>query len=151
MKPWLVELLCAIGGGLVVAVLIWAWTNLLPLIMQRFYRDEPRIDRCRWKTTFQEENREYHEIVTLRQKGRRIQGQIDLHEEGSGVTSYLFEGVFKHLILTATYEPTDPADIERGTFTLKYNNQNKFIGQYIFFSEEPDKIISSHYTWERIS
>ena len=142
------DLAFTVVGGLIVAVLIWAWNNVLPPVMQRFYRDEPTIGG-KWRTTFREGNREYRETVTLKQRGRRVRGEIVLHEPPDEVTTYKFEGRFKYLILTGTYQSTDPSDYEQGAFALKYTRQNTFVGQYVLFSKQADHLISSPYEWER--
>lgn len=141
------EVIYSVLGGLIVLVLIWLWNNVFPPIIQRFYRDEPKIGGS-WKTTFWENQKEYHETVTIRQKGRKVRGTIVLHEDEQQVTTYKFEGRFKYLVLTGTYDCTDPTDIEQGAFALHYK-QGKFSGKHILFSKESDKLISSDYHWER--
>jgi hypothetical protein len=141
------EISYGVIGALVASVLIWAWHNVLPQALQYCYRDEPRIGG-KWKTTFKEGDTEYRETVTVRQKGRRIKGTIVLHEKNDETTTYKFEGRFKFLILTGTYESIDPADFEQGAFALHYTRVGTFVGQYILFSKESDHLISSPYNWE---
>src|SRR5258706_7152378 len=86
-------------------LVVWMWKELAPRVAQRFYR-EPLIDGP-WKTTFSEGGTEFHEHVALVQKGRRVHGEITL-QDGEGETKYKMTGVFRHLILTGTYEAVDP-------------------------------------------
>lgn len=140
------DLFFSVVGGIVTAILIWAWTNLLPLLQGLMNRDEPRVGK-KWKTTFKEGNVVYHENVTLKQRGRKIRGEIVLQSDAGEVTTYRLEGNFKHLILTGTYESTNKADYERGAFALRYTNRKKFTGHYILFSKGSDQLISSQYEW----
>lgn len=128
-------------------VAVWAWKELAPRIAQRFYQ-EPLIGDTEWKTTFIEDGQEFHETVTLTQKGRRVIGEIIL-EDGDKSIKYRMSGVFRHLILTGTYEAMDPRDYEQGAFALKYTN-NRLTGEHILLSRTSDQPISSNYKWERI-
>lgn len=140
-------LLTAVAGGIIVAILQYAWNNWFPPIIQKFYRDEPQIGG-EWRTTFTEGNKEYHEQVTLKQKGRRVSGRIILTTDSDdGTTTYSFEGQFKNTILSATYESSDPSDYEQGAFVLHYRKGKRFDGQYILSSKESEDLISSPYNW----
>lgn len=135
-------------GGLAVLALVWFWNDPLPRILQRFYHHEPTI-AGRWKTTFRERDRDYHETVSLKQKGRRVKGEIVLREPEDETTIYRFEGTFKYLMLRCTYESTDPGGYEQGAFALRYTRHQTFEGQYILLSRESEQLISSDYVWER--
>src|ERR1017187_6159010 len=106
-------------GGLAVLLLIWLWNDVFPRVFRRLFSCEPAIGG-NWKTTFKEGNKEYHELVELTQKGRKVSGKITLKLENDETAIYHFEGTFKHLILTCTYQSTDPAEYEQGVFALKY-------------------------------
>ena len=141
------EILIAVAGGVVFAILSWIGTSLWPIFIQKFYRDEPSI-RGKWKTSFIEGETEYNENVTLTQKGRKVNGEITLNEGDGDTTIYKFEGRFKYLILTCTFESTDPQNYEQGSFSLRYI-QGNFEGHYIYFSKESDVLLSSNYKWLR--
>ncbi len=136
----------SVAGGLVVLALIWLWRNVIPQITQRFLHQEPSING-KWNTSFKEGENEFHEVVTLKQRGRKVAGQIVLKEEQED-SVYTFEGTFKHLILTCTYKSTDPSEYEQGVFALRYT-RGKFIGQHVLISKLSDKLISSDYDWTR--
>ena len=112
------SILGAVVGGLLVLALVWFWNNVFPNILQVFYHHEPTI-AGKWKTTFREGDKEFSETVTLNQKGRRIKGSIVLRESDDDTTTYKFQGTFRYLILSATYESTDPTDYEQGAFALR--------------------------------
>jgi len=141
-------ILIGLAGAAIWAALAWFWNNILPRILQRFYRDEPII-AGKWKTTFQEGGKTYKENVTIKQKGRRVNGIITLLEEDGETTNYKFEGRFKNLILSCTYESTNPSDYEQGSFTLKYTRHLKLTGQHVLLSKTSDHLISSDYLWVR--
>lgn len=112
------------------------------------------IIQGKWRTTFNENGDESHESVTLKQKGRQVKGKIEYLDEGKKII-YKFKGSFDNLILTATYESTDPQEIERGSFSLQYKHKQrkKLKGQYVTFSKKEDsepEFIATEYYWERI-
>ena len=140
------NILYSVVGGFVVLFLRWFWNDIIPRILQRFYHHEPSIDG-KWRTTFSEGEVEYHETITVKQKGRKVKGEIALRE-GDEDTIYKLEGTFKYLILTGTYESTNPTEYEQGAFALRYIKGN-FRGQYVLLSKESEELISSEYEWVR--
>jgi len=134
-------------GGIIVLILIWIWNDVIPQITQRFLHQEPSING-KWNTCFHEDTNEFHEVVTLKQKGRRVNGQITLKVDKQEDSVYTFEGTFKHLILTCTYQSTDPAEYEQGVFALRYK-KNSFSGQHVLISKQSEDLISSNYEWKR--
>ena len=142
------SILGAVVGGLLVLALVWFWNNVLPNILQVFYHHEPSIGG-KWKTTFREGDKEFNESVTLTQRGRRIKGSIVLRESDDETTTYKFQGTFRYLILSGTYESTDPTDYEQGAFALRYTRHGTFTGQHILLSRKAEQLISSDYEWIR--
>ena len=141
------QIIASLIGGILVLFLQWLWKNALPDLVLRFQKNEPRI-AGKWKTTFKENGKEYHENVTLRQRGRNITGVILLKEEEDAEdTVYNFSGTFKNLILSGTYVSTDEADFERGVILLRYLGRGRFTGQNIFSSKTSEKLIASDYEW----
>ena len=67
-------ILYSMVGGLIVLALQWLWKIAIPHFVQRFYHHATSISG-KWNTIFYEGNKEYHEVVTLKQKGRKISGQ----------------------------------------------------------------------------
>ena len=137
----------AFVGGVLVLLAIWLWKDVFPRVVQRFRRDEPLLS-AKWKTTFVEEGREYHETVTLVQKGRRVGGHISLRESDDEIATYRFEAMFRHLILSGTYQSTDPGNFEQGAFAIRYLPQKAFKGQYIVLSQTTGTFIAVDYAWE---
>lgn len=127
-------------------VVVWAWKELAPRFAQLFY-SEPLIAGI-WRTTFAEEGTEFHENVKLVQRGRKVEGEIIL-EDGGVQTKYKFKGIFRYLILTGTYEATDPRDYEQGAFALKYVS-GRLVGEHILLSRTSDQPITSRYLWEPV-
>ena len=143
-------ILYSVIGGFIVLVVLWLWNNVIPLLVDRFYHHEPSVGG-EWRTQFKEGDEEYHEIVTLKQKGRNVSGKIILRE-GDSESEYRFRGIFKHLIMTCTYSSTDPAEYEQGVFALQYKTgrrKGRFEGQHVLLSKESEDLISSPYIWER--
>jgi len=134
-------------SGLVLLGLAWFCKEILPRIVYRLTSSEPVIGG-EWKTTFSEGGKEYHELVKLTQTGRKVSGQIILKLDNEEDAVYRFQGTFKHLTLTGTYESTDPADYERGVFALRYI-KGSFVGQHVLLSKETEDLIPSKYVWSR--
>lgn len=136
-----------IGAGLLL-VCQWLWKSVLPAVVLRFQKNEPRI-AGRWKTSFDEEGKNYTETVHLKQRGRVVSATFILKDdEEDEEIVYHFSGTFKNLILSGTYVSTDEANFERGSILLRYTRKDKFVGQYSFFSKTSNsKLVSSSYTW----
>lgn len=140
-------LLGFLASGAAGLLLLVFFNILLPAIIQQFFsRHQPSI-AGKWITEYREGDAEMREEVTVRQRGSKIRGQIALRSKDE-TDIYRFEGTFKNLILTGTYESTDPEDIERGVFLLNYA-RGKLTGQYARPSRESDEMISSRYVWQR--
>ncbi len=140
-----------IGGGVVIIV------GALILVVQRLrlymFRSKPLV-AGKWNTTFKEEGEETsNEVVTLKQKGSQVTGEIEYKDEEGEKIIYTFKGSYKNLILTATYESTDPKEIECGSFSIQYIQNKKFKGQYVTFSKKEGyeaELIATKYYWDRI-
>lgn len=105
-----------------------------------------------WKTTFKEKEQSFNEQVKLKQRGRKVWGDLIVEKQGRKIT-YAFKGVFRNRILTATYETTDRRDYEQGAFSLRYTSLDGtkcLIGQYIGISMDSDDLFSSQYRWELV-
>ena len=135
----------AIVGGLAVIGIMWLWREIVPRIMTHLLQGEPKIAGT-WKTTFKEAGETKHETVELFQKGRLIKGTLVLRE-ADGESKYRFRGTFKHRILKAVYESTDPTEYECGAFAMIYR-MGKMDGQYILFGTDSEDLVTSEYTWE---
>lgn len=138
----------SIIGGFVLLFVQWAWRRGWFSRATWFQTSEPRIVG-KWKTQFEEKGQIYSENVTLRQRGRTVTADIVLRE-GEGETVYKFDGTFKNLILSGTYQSVDQADYERGAILLRYTTKGKFVGQNIFFSKTSESLVPSPYEWTRV-
>jgi len=141
------NVVASICGGVLVLILRWLWKEVLPALVIRFQKNEPRIGG-RWKTSFEEDGKTYSENVTLKQRGRRISATIIL-KEGDEDIVYQFTGTFQNLVLSGTYVSMDEEDFERGAILLRYTQKGKFVGQNSFFSKTSEKLVSSSYEWNR--
>ena len=99
-----------------------------------------------WKTQFEEEGESYEEKAILHQDGQKVTADITLQDDEEEIV-YRFEGIFRDLILSGTYEATDEADFERGTILLKYTRKGTFVGRNAFLSRSSENLVSSHYEW----
>jgi len=159
---WQTVLLAALGiaiGGIFRDAIKWLWVKLIEKIgwkKKSSSSSGPTNIKGKWNTTFKENNIEFHEIVTVNeQEGDKVKGEVELldRKEPNKITdTYTFEGIFKERILTATYDPTDPADYERGAFVLHYENF-QLDGQYIIFRSRDGRrvIMPSSYKWEKMN
>ncbi len=139
-----------IGGGVIIiveALIFGGWRLCLYI-----FRTRPII-AGKWKTTFTEEGEKTsNEVVTLKQRGSKVTGEIKFDDEGKKII-YTFKGSYKNLILTATYESTDPKEIERGSFSIQYIQNKRFKGQYVTFPQKQDyeaEFSATKYYWDPI-
>jgi len=143
------HILSSFIGAILLFICQWIWKDALPAIVLRFQKNEPRISG-KWRTSFEEEGKQYTESVHLTQRGRKVCATIILREEDGEEIVYLFTGTFKNLILSGTYVSKDEANFERGAILLRYARKDKFVGQLSLFSKTSDtKLISSKYEWSR--
>ncbi|OEC52319.1 MULTISPECIES: hypothetical protein [unclassified Aeromonas] len=76
-------------------------------------------------------------------RGVRIEGQ----DQGS---SYVFSGVFKDLILTATYESTSHFSTDRGTFTLRLEDNGSYLKGYtVYLGDTNGELSDAKYIWRK--
>jgi hypothetical protein len=140
--------LVSVAAGVLVLLLQWTWNNFLSTIILHLQKNEPRIAGL-WKTSFNEEGKEYTETVTLKQHGRKTTGTIVLKDDDDEIT-YHFRGTFQNLILSGSYASVDEANFERGTILLQYKKKGQFVGQTSYFSKTSDKLVSSDYEWRYV-
>lgn len=137
----------AVVGALLGAFAVWLWRKGFPEIYQRYASDEPTIGGT-WNTAFSENGTQYTEEVELNQIGRKVWGLITL-KGGDEVSTYQYQGVFKNLILTATYASTDRSEIEQGAFALRYTRHGTLEGQYVLLAKQTEQLVSSEYKWTK--
>lgn len=135
-------------SAIMTLVVQWLWQDILPSIILRFQKNEPTIQGY-WKTKFSEEGKDFDEDVEVTQKGRKVIATIILNYNNEKII-YHFIGIFKHRILSGTYDSIDETDFERGAILLQYKRKGKFVGQYSFFSKTSDQIVSSNYEWNYV-
>ena len=140
-------IISAIVGGIVLLILVWFSKDILPAIFIYLQKSQPKVSG-KWKTTFQEDGKVYHESVTLKQIGRKVSATIVLKEDDEQI-NYHFKGTFQNLILSGTYDCEDEANFERGSILLRYTKVHKFVGQNSFLSKTTSDVVSSGYEWER--
>ncbi|MBU1636590.1 hypothetical protein KKC97_02890, partial [bacterium] len=66
----------ALIGAFATIIIQWLATNVIPALAIKMQKDEPRIGG-KWRTTFEEDKKEYHESVTLKQRGRKVDAKIE--------------------------------------------------------------------------
>lgn len=147
------NLIQGIVAGLVTGLLIWlfrsVWMKILsPIIEDLLYRGV-RIEG-QWSADLLHTS--HKEEVTVKQWGNRVSGQFRCVEGEDQGHSYKFDGVFKNLILTATYESNNKHYTDRGTFTLKLmDNGTVFKGHTAYLGNTGGELESTEYIWKKNS
>ena len=148
----IIGVITSVVGSLILAGLV----RLSLGIWRRMHRGDPDVSELAgtWTTTFSEDGKEKREKVKVRQKGSRVEGEIvvreDPQDEGD---TYAFEGTYRNLILTGTYESTNLKPVEHGVFLLRRTDVEELSGQYLFSrigkGGKPTEIIRSDYKWNK--
>lgn len=102
----------------------------------------------KWSAKAEEGTESYKGIVEASQYFSIVKGIIS-YELGNTSLDYYFSGRFKDHILTAEYWPKNPNGIDRGTFTLLYQNEDTMEGNYFFCHDKIRKVRTGALEWKR--
>jgi len=120
---------------------------LIPWYEQRIYKDIKISGN--WDAKY-EDNDYGKEIITITQIAHHISGTIITTTGEDKGNIYHFEGIFKNLILTASYSSINQTSIDRGTITLKIeDNGNKLVGFCSLYDDDSQNIKSIKYNCKR--
>ena len=142
-------------SGLVTGILIWlfrfGWLRILsPFVEDLLYRGV-RIDG-QWTAELDGAESIHKEEIIVNQWGSRISGTLKCIEGQDQGSAYIFNGVFKNLILTATYESTNKFATDRGTFTVKLkDNGSCFQGHTVYLGATDGELSDAAYIWNKNS
>ena len=145
------DLYSGVVAGLVTGVLIWlfraVWLKVLsPFVEDLLYRGV-RIDG-QWTAELEDAESEHKEEIIIKQWGNRVTGTLRCIEGQDLGGSYTFQETFKNLILTATYESTNKFSTDRGTFTVRLNdNGNSFKGHTVYLGATDGELSDAGYVW----
>ena len=119
---------------------------LIPWYEQRVYKDIKISGK--WDAKY--EANYGREIITINQTAHYISGTIITTTGEDKGNIYSFEGIFKNLILTASYSSNNRTSIDRGTITLRIeDNGNKLVGYCALYDDDSQKIKSIKYNLKR--
>lgn len=138
---------------LVVVVFHRLWISVIePWYEERIYKDA-KIEG-RWKSETDYSGIKLTELYVLQRKSHSITGTATVLEgpvPWQGKT-FTIEGVFKNMILTASYTSTDPSTFDRGTLTLMLeNNGQTLCGQLIFYFDPEHRVKATTVEWQKQS
>ncbi len=123
--------------------------TLIPWYEQRIYKDIEISGK--WDAKY-EDNDYGKELITINQTAHHISGTIITTTGEDKGNIYHFEGIFKNLILTASYSSINKSSIDRGTITLKIEeNGNKLVGYCSLYDDDSQDIKSIKYNCKRKS
>lgn len=140
-------------AGLVTGILIWCfrsvWLKILsPIVEDMLYRGV-RIDG-QWLAELEGVEPSHKEEITLKQWGCRVSGTLNSIEGQDQGGAYVFSGIFKNLILTATYESTSHFSTDRGTFTLRFEDNGSYLKGYtVYLGDTDGELSDAKYIWRK--
>lgn len=145
------EFAVGIYSGLITSLLVFAFQSqwkkiIVPWYEERIYKDA-RIEG-NWEIEYDGIAR--REIIALERKAHSVSGTIvGIAGEDIG-KSYKLDGVFKNLLLTASYSSEDRTSLDRGTFTLFLgDNGNTLKGCSSYYEDESGTVTSDNCKWRR--
>lgn len=141
--------------GIIVSVLIWAAQQfavkvILPWHEDLIYKDAKIEGRWSAKATI--EGADVERIWVITRKGHAITAKVtSTHGPDAGET-YLVQGTFKNMVLTGSYENTDRASTDRGTYTLRLVHDGALMeGVLLASSSDSSCVLSSPYILTRVT
>ncbi|MFQ2168449.1 hypothetical protein ACK35I_05075 [Aeromonas veronii] len=140
-------------AGLVTGILIWVfrsiWLNILSHIVEDILYRGVRIDG-QWLAELEGVESLHKEEIIIKQYGCRVSGTLKSIEGQDQGSSYVFSGVFKDLILTATYESTSHFSTDRGTFTLRLEDNGSYLKGYtVYLGDTNGELSDAKYIWRK--
>jgi len=147
------NLIQGVIAGLVTGVLIWLfrsiWLNILSPRVENFLYNGVRIDG-QWVATLEDVDELHKEEIIVKQWGHRIYGTFKCIEGSDKGGNYKFKGVFKDLILTATYESINSYSTDRGTFTVRLEDNGSVLkGHTVYMGATDGDLSDSSYSWKK--
>jgi hypothetical protein len=145
------EIVIGIIAGLITTFLVVTvqklWVGAIePWYEELIYKDA-KIEG-EWVVTYPE--LQLKELVTLKRAAHRVSGVVAIVEGPDQGKTYVVEGQFKNLLLTASYGAIDRTSLDRGTYTLLLrNNGQSFEGASAFYEDSSSKIAKYDCRWDR--
>jgi hypothetical protein len=147
-------------SGLVTTLLVVVfrsiWLKIIdPWYENHVYKDVPIEGGWECKGAFVVRNQQNPVDGTFKwelgRKGHHVTGTfVGIAGPDQGL-AYTIEGVFKNLLLTASYSSKNPASLDRGTVSLMLvNNGRTLTGFCSYYSHVDNAVRSCPYTCERI-
>lgn len=149
------NLIQGVIAGLVTGTLIWLfrsiWLAILSPILDDFLYRGVRING-QWNAELKDLELPHKEEIIVKQWGNRVSGSLKCIEGPDQGSNYKFDGVFKNLILTATYESTNKYSTDRGTFTVKLEDNGSVLkGHTVYLGATDGDLSDSEYVWKKNS
>ena len=148
MSSIIIGIISGLVTTFLVVILKFIWDKAInPWYEQRVYKD---IDISgQWIGKYK--NDCYgKELLNITQNAHHIKGNIITIDGEDKGNVYNFHGIFKNLILTLSYSSANPKNIDRGTLTLKIeNNGSKLTGYCSLYDDDKQNIESIKYNLER--
>ncbi len=147
-------LVAGLFAGLIVSflclVLRQLWVrNILPWYEEQVYHDA-KIE-AQWRATLNMEGIETRETINLLRKGHNVTLTISRTSASDEGRTYLATGTFRNLILTGTYEASQRAFLDRGSFSLMLvNNGDTLCGYCSYYSDSAHLVKTAKYEWNRV-
>jgi hypothetical protein len=154
MNETLERFLFAMVAGIVTAFVIEVviknfWRKVVrPWYENTVYRDAEIEGR--WEARAIIDGQEVKRVWKIRRQGHEIKADVTStggYDEGE---TFRMTGTFKNLLLTGSYNPTDPSRTDRGTYTLQLvGDGQRFKGVIAYYSRKNGKVSSGAYELTR--
>ena len=142
-----------VSAGLFGAILFLirtVWKGYIePWWENKLYSDA-RIDG-QWMSSLHAESTEPDkELITIRQTGHNVEGDIQCVSGPDEGRAYKFIGCIKNQIFSGYYWNVDRRSIDSGSFSLRLEEDGgKLRGHTVYYNDSSHSLLSREYTWIR--
>lgn len=145
-------------AALLAALVVWLLDPLLGsflhwttgYLIARTFSDNwlPRNLAGDWTTRFWKYTDEFTEVAHVKQLLDRVWGRIRFQSRNR---TYQFHGTIRGDVFVAMYDMKGSKVMDRGSFTLKLNNDgDSMIGRYSWTDDQTHEVKSDKYLWTKM-
>jgi hypothetical protein len=92
------------------------------------------------------------ELITVRQTGHNVEGEIQCVSGPDKGRAYNFTGCIRNQILSGYYWNTDKHSIDSGSFSMRLEmDGSRLVGHTVYYHDDDHSLLSRVYDWNRIA
>ena len=153
MSEWLTRLVIGIIGSVIITCLAFVSKVIWGRVVLPWWEDRTYVGEeieGEWLGYADTPSGKSEQHVVVKRKGYRVWGTIETIAGTPRNMKYNFEGTYKSLLLTATYEVANRERLDRGSFTLMLSRGGKeLVGGEAAHLTNDNRVGYFKYEWTR--